>query len=116
MTRAAATYPKFSRNALAPGLLGGIILVAGLAVIGNAWFTGVLWGASILALIMCVYAAQAKSWWWLIGLAPIAVLWNPVWPLTTAVNDLVWRLLQLAAAIVFIAAGISIKVPTDTKR
>jgi hypothetical protein len=113
MTRA-ATYPEFSRNALAPGLLGGIILLAGLALIGNAWFTGVLYAASILALIMCVFASQAKSWWWLAGLVPIAVLWNPVWPIT--MTDLVWRLLHLAGAIVFVAAGISIKTPTSTKR
>ncbi|HEV7565656.1 MAG TPA: DUF6804 family protein [Microbacteriaceae bacterium] len=113
MTRG-ATYPQFSRNALAPGLLGGIILIAGLALIGNAWFTGVLYATSILALIMCVFAAQARSWWWLIGLVPIAVVWNPVFPI--ALPDLMLRLLHLAAAIVFIAAGILIRTPTDTRR
>jgi hypothetical protein len=103
--------PQFSRSALAPGLLGGIVVLAGLALIGNSWFSAVLYVTSILALILCVFAWQAKQWWWLIGLVPIAVLWNPVWPITFA--DLLWRFLQIAGAIVFVAAGIAIKIPTN---
>jgi hypothetical protein len=103
--------PQFSRSALAPGLLGGIVLLAGLALIGNSWETAVLYAAAILALILCVFAWQARQWWWLIGLVPIAVLWNPVWPFTFP--DLAWRAMQLAGTVVFVAAGISIKVPLE---
>jgi hypothetical protein len=105
--------PEFNRAALAPGLLGGIVVLAGLAVIGTPWLTWLLYVTAILALILCVFAWQAKQWWWLIGLIPIAVLWNPVWPITYP--DTIWRVMQLAAALVFIFAGILIKVPQNVK-
>jgi hypothetical protein len=108
------TQPEFSRSALAPGLLGGIVVLAGLALIGNWWLTVILYAVTILALILCVFAWQAHQWWWLIGLIPIAVLWNPVWPIHFP--DLVWRLMQLAAAIVFVAAGIAIRIPITADR
>jgi hypothetical protein len=105
-------YPaeaQFSRSALAPGLLGAIVLLAGLALVGTSWETFVLYAAAILALIQCVFAWQGRQWWWLIGLIPIAVLWNPVWPIS--IPDLAWRLMQLAGAVVFIATAVSIKIP-----
>jgi len=100
--------------ALVPGLLGAIILLAGLALIGGAWYIGVLYATSILALIMCVFTTQAKQYWWYIGLIPLAVIWNPVWPIT--LEDLVLSLLQIVGAAVFVAAGLMIKVPEPTGR
>ncbi|WP_243063720.1 DUF6804 family protein [Humibacter sp. RRB41] len=104
--------PAFARLALFPGLLGAIVLVAALALIGNAdWYIWVRYIVAILALIMCVFAWQGKAYWWLIGLIPIAVVFNPVWPLT--IGDIWLSLAHLAGAVIFIAAGIAIKVPTD---
>ncbi|MEO8908369.1 MAG: DUF6804 family protein [Microbacteriaceae bacterium] len=101
--------PVYTRMALFPGLLGAIVLLAGLALIGGAWYIGVLYATSILALIMCVFAAQAKQFWWYFGLIPLAVIWNPVWPIT--LDDLLVRLLHIVGAAVFVAAGLAIKVP-----
>lgn len=103
--------PQFARLALLPGLLGAIVLVAALALIGNDWYTWVRYAVAILALIMCVFAGQARQFWWFIALVPIAVIWNPVWPI--AMPDLVLRLLHLAGAAAFVAAGIGIRVPTS---
>ena len=103
--------PAFARLALAPGLLGAIVLIAALALIGNAdWYIWVRYIAAILALIVCVFAWQGKAYWWLIGLVPIAVVFNPVWPLP--IPDIGLSLAHLAGAIVFVAAGVTIKVPT----
>ncbi len=113
MTRPQAR-PEFSRSALVPGLLGAIVLIAGFALIGTDWYLYVRYVVCILALILCVFAGQAKQWWWLAGLLPIAVVWNPVWPIT--LDDLVLRGLELAASVIFIAAGIVIKVPVDQRR
>jgi hypothetical protein len=104
----------FSRAALAPGLLGGIILLAGLALIGSAWFTFVQYAASILALILCVFAGQARSWWWYAGLIPIAIVWNPVWPLT--IDDLLLRILHIVGTVVFVGAGLGIRVPLAQRK
>ncbi|MGA0568726.1 DUF6804 family protein [Rathayibacter sp. KR2-224] len=106
--------PTLARLALLPGLLGAIVLIAALALIGGSWYVWVLFAVAILALIMCVFAVQAKAYWWLIGLVPIAVVFNPVWPLP--IPDLWLRLLHLAGAVVFIAAGIGIKVPAEEGR
>lgn len=106
--------PSFARLALAPGLLGAIVLIAALALIGSAdWYIWVRYIAAILALIMCVFAWQAKAFWWLIGLVPIAVVFNPVWPLP--IPDIGLSIAHLAGAVIFVAAGVSIKVPTEGK-
>ncbi|MHA7987046.1 DUF6804 family protein [Rathayibacter sp. CAU 1779] len=105
--------PSYARLALLPGLLGAIILIAALALVGGDWYIWVQFAVAILALIMCVFAAQGKAYWWLIGLVPIAVVFNPVWPLP--IDDLWLRVVHLAGAVVFIAAGISIKVPVEAK-
>jgi hypothetical protein len=113
-----ATYPtpQFRRTALAPGILGAIVLLAGIGLIGGDVFTVILYAVSILALIMAVFSWQAKQWWWLIGFVPIAVVWNPVFPL--GLEGDVWLGLQYIAALVFIAAGILVKIrnPEDRNR
>lgn len=102
--------PEFTRPALAPGLLGAIALMIGLALLDIDGFTVIRFVVSILALIICVFALQARAWWWLIGLAPIAVLWNPI--VVIELHGQGWVSLQFVAAMVFIASGIFIKVPT----
>jgi hypothetical protein len=107
-------YPSFTRTAMAPGLLGAIALLAAVAVIDSGWFTLLEYVIAILALIICVFAWQAKQWWWLIGLIPIAVIWNPVWPLDF--DPPVWYAFHLAGAVIFVAAALLIKIPVSTKK
>jgi hypothetical protein len=109
-----AAQPAFNRTALAPGILGAIVLIAGVALVGSDWYLYVRYAVSILALILCVFAGQAKQWWWFAGLIPIAVVWNPIWPLT--IDDLVLRGLHIAGAVVFVAVAVTVKVPTDQRR
>jgi hypothetical protein len=108
------TTPAFSRPALAPGLLGAVVLMAFVTVIDSDWFTLARYLISILALIMCVFAIQARQWWWLIGLVPIAVVWNPVLPI--ALDTFLFQALHIAAAAVFVVSGILIKVPRPAER
>jgi hypothetical protein len=107
--------PEFRRTALAPGILGAIVLLAGLALIGSDAFTWIRFAVSILALIVCVYAVQAKQWWWLLPLVPVVIAWNPVFPFDTRPVQL-WFGLQYLAAGVFIAAGIFIRIPNADDR
>ncbi|MCU1529970.1 MAG: hypothetical protein JWP75_3733 [Frondihabitans sp.] len=109
--------PEFRRTALAPGILGAIVLLAGLALLDNAGgYLFIRFGVSILALIMCVFSWQAKQWWWIVALLAIAVLWNPVVPL--AFHGQVWVALQFVGALVFVLVGILVKVknPEDRNR
>ena len=108
-TPASSAPPAFGRPAPAPGLLGAIALMVGLALLDSDGFTVSRFVVSILALILCVFAVQGKAWWWLIGLAPIAVLWNPI--VVIELHGQGWVSLQFVAALVFIASGIFIKVP-----
>lgn len=101
--------PSFTRPALAPGLLAAIAILAGLALLDNP--DGYFWikvGVAILALIVSVFAVQARQWWWLLGLAPIVVAWNPVFPLE--LHGQGWVAAQFVAALLFIASGVLIKV------
>lgn len=104
--------PTFTRSALAPGLLGAIALLAGLALLEGEGFIVIRYMVSILALILCVFVIQARSWWWLIGLVPMAVVWNPI-----AVFDLSgqgWASAQYVGALIFIIVGVRTKVPVHT--
>ena len=113
-----ASYPtpQFRRTALAPGIIGALVLLAGIALLGSDTFVVVNYAVSILALIVCVFAWQASQWWWLIGLVPVAVIWNPVFPVS--IDGDAWLGLQYVAALVFIAAGVLIKIrnPEDRNR
>ena len=105
-----ASYPTpVRRTALLPALIAVIALLAGVALIESDGFTLVRFVVSIFALIVAVFAWQARQWWWLIPCAAIAVLWNPVVPIDLKSPDL-WLGLQYGAALVFLAAGILIKV------
>ena len=105
-----ASYPtRRRRTALIPAVLVTIVLLAGAALIESDTFTVIRYVVSIFALIVAVFAWQARQWWWLIGLVPIAVLWNPVIPIELGLPDL-WLGLQYIAALVFVAAGILIRV------
>jgi hypothetical protein len=105
--------PAFTRPSLAPGLLGAIVLLAGFAVIDGDLFTVVRFAVAILALIMIVFSVRARSWWSAALLAAVAVMWNPV--LVIPVEAVTWQSLQYVAAIVFIAAGILVKVPVEAE-
>ncbi len=107
--------PAFTRPALAPGLLGAVVLMAGLALLDNA--SGYFWimtVVAILAVIVAVYAWQARAPWWFVAMAPIAIAWNPVWPLD--LHGQWWVAAQFAAALAFIAAGVFITVKNTKDR
>ena len=105
-----ATYPTRSRRtALVPSLLAVVALLIGVALIESDGFIVIRYVVSILALIVAVFAWQSRQWWWIVGLAPIAVLWNPVLPIDLGQPEL-WLGLQYVAALLFIVCGILIKV------
>ncbi|MGO4784390.1 DUF6804 family protein [Cryobacterium sp. W22_MBD10_FK3] len=106
--------PTYTRSALAPGLLGAIALLAGLALLDVGSFVIIRYIVSILALIICVFVIQAKAWWWLIALVPIAVLWNPI--VVIELHGQGWVSAQFIAALVFIVVGIRTKVPVPMHR
>jgi hypothetical protein len=103
-------YPtRRRRTAIIPAVLAAIVLLAGLALLEADGFLVIRFAVSILALIVAVFAWQARQWWWLIGLVPIAVLWNPIVPIDLGAPSL-WSALQYVAVIVFLVAGILIRV------
>ena len=111
-----ATYPtpEFRRTALAPGILAAIVLLAGLALVDSDAYLVIRFVVSIFALIIVVFAWQARQWWWLALLLPIAVIWNPIWVISIT-GDL-WLGLHYVAAIVFIACGILIRIRNPEDR
>ncbi len=107
----ADSTPNFTRPALAPGILAALVLFVGLALLESDGFLFIRFGVCILAAIVAVFAWQARAWWWLIGLVPIVVIWNPAWVIELSGQG--WVAIQYAAALVLIAAGVFIKVPRD---
>jgi hypothetical protein len=108
--------PEFRRTALAPGLLCAVVLLAGVALVGNDAYIFIRFVASILALIVAVFAWQARQWWFIPLLAAIAVVFNPV-IVVPIDGDLLLGAHYLSALIV-IVVGILVKVrnPEDRNR
>ncbi|WP_309712182.1 DUF6804 family protein [Pseudolysinimonas sp.] len=101
--------PGNRRLALAPGLIAALALLIGVTVLEDGPFTVVRYVVAIFAAIVAVFAFQAKQWWWLPVFAAIAVVWNPIWPLSFEGG--LWQGAQYVAALVFLLAGWFIKVP-----
>jgi hypothetical protein len=101
--------PGYRRLALAPGLIAALALLIGATVIADGPFVVVRYIVSIFALIVGVFAFQAKQWWWLPVFGAIAVAWNPVWIIP--IPEPWWPGAQYVAALVFLVAGWFIKVP-----
>lgn len=109
-----ANRPAFRRLALAPGLLGAVAAVVGILAIGSGFFIFVQFVITILAAIIGWFAVQARQWWWLPIPVAIAVLWNPVVPVTLGE---VWQLpAQYFAALGFVIVGLVVRVPDDDTR
>ena len=107
-----ASYPSTSRRtALAPAVIAVIALLVGVGLIEGDGFIVIRYVVSILAIIVAWFSWQARQWWWIIGLVPIAVLWNPVFIIDASGLPDLWLGAQYLAAIVFLAAGILVKVP-----
>ena len=106
--------PQYRRSALAPGILGALVLLAGLAVIGKDAHTIVLFAVSILAAIVGVFAWQARAFAWLIPLGAVVVAFNPVFPIDFETT--VWLALHYGAVFVFIAAAVLIRIRNTEDR
>ena len=99
----------FIRPALAPGLIAGVVLFVGIALMGDNGFTYTSWGVAVLALIVLVFAIRGRQWWWVPVFAAIGVLWNPVVPF--GFEGPLWLGAQYLAILAFVVAGVLIKVP-----
>lgn len=101
--------PDFTRPALAPGILAALVLFAGLALLDSDGYLFIRFGVCILTVIVAVFVWRAEAWWWLGGLVPIAIIWNPAWVIE--LSGQTWVALQFVAALVLIASGVLTKVP-----
>jgi hypothetical protein len=114
-----SSYPtkSFRRTALAPGILGTIVLLGGLALLDSSGFYWIETVVAILAAIIAVFAWQAKQWWWLPILAVIVVAWNPIYPINWH-HWIGWLIAQYVGAVVFLVIGLLLKVanPDDRNR
>lgn len=108
--------PAFNRPVLAPAVLGAMVLLGGLALLDSDAYLYIRFGVSVLALICCVFVNRAQQRWWLALLAPIVIVWNPVWPL--ALHGQLWVAGQFVAALAFIVTGVFVKErnPEDRNR
>lgn len=111
-----ATYPDRPRRVVLPAaILAVLVLLVGAGIIETEIFTVVRYVVSILALVCVVLVVQARQWWWGIALVPIAILWNPVFPIGIADAQL-FAGLHYLAALVFIVIGVSVRVTDSTSR
>ena len=89
------------------------MLIAGAMLAGTEWFTLVRYAVSVLALITAVIALQHRRWWWALPMLPIAILWNPVWPIE--LPPVVWAGAHYVAGLVFVLVGAFLRVPEERR-
>jgi len=99
--------------ALAPGLLGAIVLMAGLALLDVDSFIIIKYATAILAAIVGWFAIQGRAWWAVPLLAAVVVIWNPVFPFD--LHGQLWVAGQFVAAILFVLCGLLVKVKAEEK-
>lgn len=97
--------------ALAPGLFGAITALGGILAIGADLFYVVQFVMAVVALVTLWFAVQSRQWWWVPLPAAIAVVWNPVFPVS--LDDAYWLPLQYVAAAGFLVVGLVIQVRDD---
>jgi hypothetical protein len=91
-----------------------MVVIAGVALIETDAFLIIRFVVSIVALITVVFAWQASAWLYVVPLAAIAVVWNPVVPI--ALEGQLGYGLHYFAGIVFIIAGVRVKIRNDEDR
>lgn len=97
--------------ALAPGLLGAIVLLAGLALLDSDGYLVIRFAVAILAAIIVVFAVQARAWGWAVLPAVVTVVWNPVLPVDF--SGQLWVAAQFVAALALIVVGLRVRFPTS---
>lgn len=113
MKRAEQKRVPVIRPGLPPAILGALCLLVALAIIGTDYYLYVRYVVSVLALIFAVISVQYRQWWWALPVLPLAVLWNPAWPLSFP--DQTWQLLIFLGSAVFLVVGICLRVTDDKK-
>jgi hypothetical protein len=109
VSRSGSERPAEIRPAFLPGILGAVVAFAGTGLIGSDFYIVIRFAISILALIMAVYAVQGRRWVFVVPLAALAVVWNPV--VAFDFSGPPWLLAHIAAAAVFLLVGFLLKVP-----
>ena len=109
MSRSGSERPARIRPAFLPGILGAAVAFAGTGLLGSDAYLIIRFAVSVLALIMAVYAVQGRRWLWVLPLAALAVVWNPVIPFDFEGPP--WLLAHVAAAAVFLIVGLLLTVP-----
>src|ERR1700712_1468204 len=112
-----SSYPtkSFRRTALAPGILGAIVLLAGLALLGSGGFYWIETIVAILAAIVGVFVWQAKQWGGVPVTAAIVVAWTPILPINWH-HWIGWLIAQYVGAVVFLVVGVFVRVPNPDAR
>ena len=108
--------PQYRRTALAPAILATIVLLAGVALVDSDAYLFIQFAVAILALIVAVFAWQARQWWWIPLLAAIAVVFNPVVIVPISGDPLL--VAHYVSILVLIVVGLLVKVrnPEDRNR
>ena len=103
-SRNGSAEPTYRRLALAPALIAAIALGVGYPLVETDAYL-------YMAVIVAVFAIQAHKWIWAIPMGIIAIVWNPMFPLT--LEPVLWLTLQTIALVVLVTAGAVIKTPAD---
>jgi hypothetical protein len=100
------------RRALAPAVVGVLVLLGGLLLVGQDAYLFIRFAVSVLALITAVFVWQARRWAWLVPPVVVAILWNPVLPFPFAGQP--FRLGHIAAAAALLLTGVLARpAPSD---
>lgn len=111
MSQPDRTPVRFQRNAFVPSLLAAAVLVLAPVLFSRDLAVAVLYPVAILGLIVAWFAFRARHWWWVVVFVVVAVVWNPVSPFPF--DGEAWMVVQFVAAVVFLVAGATIRIPRE---
>jgi hypothetical protein len=84
--------------------------------VGQDGYIVIRFAVSILALIVAVFAWQARQWWWVPLLAAIAVVFNPVIVVPIEGDPLLGAHYVSALVLIVVAVLVKVRNPEDRNR
>lgn len=99
----------WSHPAMLPAAVGAAFLVIAIAPLPYGYYTFLRIAVTVIAIGVAVISARNQKTGWIWAAAPIALLWNPIFPVY--LSRQAWAPIDVFAALALLACGIGIRLP-----
>lgn len=104
-----APLRTFKYPALLPAAIGASLLLIAIAPLPYGFYVFLRVAITVISIVVAVISVRSQKSGWIFGAAPIAILWNPIFPVY--LSRQAWAPLDILAALVLLICGLGIRLP-----